>query len=214
MSWLDTFMQSLIADGILTIAVSGSVVLTQAQYSVRALKFTGALGAAPTITMPLTLPEGFWFIENATSGNFALNFQGATGTAATVPPRAHATIYTDGVNFYFLGGGAAGYAVLPYSATIATTASGASPGNIFSITATNGTGFTVSNPTGFVAGQIITYDFKNSSGGSMGACTFGAAFLTAGAFQTPGIANGKRRTITFYFDGTNWVEVSRAAADI
>jgi hypothetical protein len=46
----------------------------------------------------------------------------------------------------------------------------------------------------------------------MGAITWGAAFLLAGAFTNP--ASTKRRTISFVFDGTNWVETNRAAADI
>lgn len=98
---------------------------------------------------------------------------------------------------------------LTYSATIATDASA---GRHFKIVATNGTAFTISNPTQSGEGMEIIYDIKNSSGGAMGAITWGANFLLAGAFTNP--ANTKRRTIMFYYDGTNWVEVCRAAADI
>ena len=98
---------------------------------------------------------------------------------------------------------------LTYSGTIATDAN---LSDIFTITATNGTAFTISNPTNPFAGRTITYDIKNSSGGAMGVVTWGAAFKLAGAFVNP--ANGLRRTISFYYDGTNWVETNRAAADI
>lgn len=103
-----------------------------------------------------------------------------------------------------------GYRDLTYSATIATDAS--LPSDTFKIAATNTTAFTISNPTNPTAGRKITYDITNSSGGVMGAITWGAAFKLAGAFTNP--ANTKRRTIGFYYDGTNWVETNRAAADI
>ena len=102
-----------------------------------------------------------------------------------------------------------GTKTLTYGATIATDAS---LGEHFRITATNGTAFTISNPTEPVMSRIITYDILNSSGGALGAITWGAAFKLAGAFTNP--ANTMRRTITFRFDGTNWIEQSRAAADI
>jgi hypothetical protein len=102
-----------------------------------------------------------------------------------------------------------GVAPLTYGTTIATPQQRAS---IFKIVATNTTAYTISNPTTPYVGRQITYDIKNSSGGAMGTITWGNAFLLAGAFTNP--ANTKRRTISFYFDGTNWVETNRAGADI
>lgn len=98
---------------------------------------------------------------------------------------------------------------LAYSASIATDAA---LGSHFTTAATNGTAFTLTNPTNATAGKEITYDLLNSSGGAMGAITWDTLFKLAGAFTNP--ANGKRRTISFYYDGTNWVETNRAAADI
>lgn len=98
---------------------------------------------------------------------------------------------------------------LTYGATIATDAS---QGSQFVIAPTNGTAFTISSPTRPGTGQTISYEIRNTSGGALGAITWGAAFLLAGAFTSP--ANTKRRTITFRYDGTNWVELSRATADI
>ena len=104
---------------------------------------------------------------------------------------------------------ATGYKALTYSASITPDAS---LGNNQAIVATNGTAFTINAPTSPILGQTLTLDIKNSSGGAMGAITWNAAFLLAGAFVNP--ANGKRRTISFYYDNTNWVETNRAAADI
>lgn len=97
---------------------------------------------------------------------------------------------------------------LPYSASI-TPSDDAGPQ---AIVATDGNAFTINGPVNSVGGDELHLDIKNSSGGVMGAVTFAAAYLPAGAFTVP--ANGTRRTISFYFDGTNWVELNRAAADI
>lgn len=103
----------------------------------------------------------------------------------------------------------AGKVALAYGVSVATDASLA---DHFTIVATDGVAFTIANPTNAVSGRRIVYDVKNSSGGALGAITWGVAFLLAGAFTNP--ASTKRRTIAFYFDGTNWVEEARAAADI
>lgn len=80
------------------------------------------------------------------------------------------------------------------------------------ITATNGTALTINNPANAFPGARLTFDIGNSSGGVMGVITWGSKFKLAGAFINP--ADTKRRTISFYYDGTNWQEMSRAAADI
>jgi hypothetical protein len=80
------------------------------------------------------------------------------------------------------------------------------------ITPTNTTAMTINAPTNPATGLWLTLDFLNSSGGTMGVVTFNAAFKLAGAFTNP--ASTKRRTITFRYDGTSWVEMARAAADI
>lgn len=102
-----------------------------------------------------------------------------------------------------------GYKSLAFTVNIDTDASSAS---FFTMVATNATAFTFNTPLLPKQGQTITYDIKNSSGGAMGVVTWGAAFKLAGAFVNP--ANTFRRTISFYYDGTNWVETTRAAADI
>jgi len=100
--------------------------------------------------------------------------------------------------------------VLTYGATVATDTGLA---NLFKLTVTNGIAFTMSDPTNPITGRIATFDILNSSGGAMGVVTWGAAFkLDATGFVSP--ANGKRKTISFYYDGTNWVQIGPTSGDI
>lgn len=64
------------------------------------------------------------------------------------------------------------------------------------------------NPTSDAA---ITYTVKNTSAGALGTLAWNAIFKMA-AWTQPGAATS--RSITFRFDGTNWVEVSRTPADV
>ena len=71
----------------------------------------------------------------------------------------------------------------------------------------------MSAPIGNVrTGHRLVYVITNNSGGAMGAITWNAAFLLAGAFTNP--ASTKTRTIEFLYNGTNRIELNRAAADI
>ena len=93
----------------------------------------------------------------------------------------------------------------------------ASLGNMFVMTITNGTALVVAAPTNPPAvagiGQIIWFTVKNASGGAHGALTWNAVFKTqATAFSA--VANGFSRTVVFRWDGTNWVEMVRTAADV
>lgn len=102
-----------------------------------------------------------------------------------------------------------GATALTYAATMTPDCS---LGLIFTITVTDTVAMTINAPLNPAPGQFLTFDFLNSSGGVQGALTLNAAFKPAGAFVVP--ANTKRRTITFQYNGTNWIEVGRAAADI
>jgi hypothetical protein len=98
---------------------------------------------------------------------------------------------------------------LAYAGTVNSVAD---LGRRFTLTVTDGGPFTIANPSNAVKSQTITYDILNSSSGAMGTVTWDTAFKLAGTFANP--ANTKRRTITFYYDGTNWIEISRAGSDI
>lgn len=99
-------------------------------------------------------------------------------------------------------------AVLLYGTVIATDAGLA---NAFTITATDGVAFAISAPTNLAAGKQVTYTIRNTTGGALGVATWNAIFKMA-AWTQPG--TGTSRSITFIYDGTNLVEVSRTAADI
>ena len=66
--------------------------------------------------------------------------------------------------------------------------------------------------SGAIARFNITDTIRNNSGGSLGTCTFAAGYKTTGSWTQPG--NGKSRSIVFVYDGTNWNEQFRSAADI
>ncbi len=95
-------------------------------------------------------------------------------------------------------------------------ASDASQGNAFVVTITDGVAMALSAPTNpppAGASSQLTYTFRNASGGVAGALTFNAIFKTiAAAWTQP--ANGFSRSIVFRWNGTNYVEVTRTAADV
>lgn len=86
--------------------------------------------------------------------------------------------------------------------------------NYYRIRVTTGGAFTINNPVNNASGQTISFEIENASGGAMGAITWGANYLLAGAFTNP--LNTKRRTISFFSfsAGGPFTEVCRAAADI
>lgn len=94
-------------------------------------------------------------------------------------------------------------------------------GEFFEVEPTNGVAFTLNAPTstpggaGTPASQQITIRIKNTTGGALGAATFtgGAGGYRLGAAWTQP-ATGFSRSITFVWDRTNWIEVSRTAADV
>lgn len=88
----------------------------------------------------------------------------------------------------------------------------ASDGQLLELVATAGSTFSIAAPTGTIrAGQRFTLRVKNASGGAL---TFGGfpAVCRLAAWTSP--ANGFSRSITFQFDGANWIEVGRTPADV
>jgi hypothetical protein len=102
--------------------------------------------------------------------------------------------------------------ISPLNGAAANVTPNAYAGRHQTINVTTNGAFRVNAPTIPRPGYRLTLDIKISSGGAMGAITWNAAFKLAGSFINP--ANTLRRTIDFYYDGTNWIEQSRAAADI
>lgn len=106
-----------------------------------------------------------------------------------------------------------GYTTAPtYSASITPDCA---QGSWQTITVTNGTAFTINAPTNVPAstqsGSLVV-EVLNSSGGAMGAITWNAAFVFAGAtWANP--ANTKKRFARFEWNGSAWVCTGVASAD-
>jgi len=72
----------------------------------RVLRFTGVLSANVRITLPL---PGSYLIDNRTTGNFVLSFQGVTATEVVgIEQGAIVEIYNDGANVRFVNLGRVG----------------------------------------------------------------------------------------------------------
>lgn len=101
-----------------------------------------------------------------------------------------------------------GKTAVAYSASMTIDASVT---DLATITATDGVAFTINAPTNPVSGDRLRVRIRNTSGGALGAATWNAAFKMT-AWTQP--ANGFSRTIDFDYDGTNWIESNRSAADV
>jgi hypothetical protein len=100
---------------------------------------------------------------------------------------------------------------------IAQTVSGAgtvtldaSLGDVRSLTVSTAGAVVIGAPTNPTAGQEMTIEVRNTSGGAL-TLSWNAAFKLA-AWTSP--ANTFGRSITFIYDGTNWKEVSRVSVDV
>lgn len=107
---------------------------------------------------------------------------------------------------------------MTYSSSMTVPANYASH---FVITATDNVAFAINAPistapaltgiTGVTSCQVITITIRNTSGGALGTATWNAVFKMASWTQP---ATGYSRSITFKWNGTNWIEIGRTAADI
>jgi Pectate lyase superfamily protein len=98
---------------------------------------------------------------------------------------------------------------ITYSASMTPNAA---LGNYHTITATNSTAFTINVPTNPVTGQELNIMIRNTSGGALGTATWNAVFKMGAAWVQP--ATAKNRSVSFLYDGTNWIERWRSAADV
>jgi hypothetical protein len=99
-------------------------------------------------------------------------------------------------------------ALLPYSPAISIDAAF---GHIFQINADNGTAFTINTPSNPTAGQTIKLLIRNTSGGALGAITWGAGYKKS-AFTAP--APNNSRSISFVYDGASWIETDKSGVDV
>jgi hypothetical protein len=83
----------------------------------------------------------------------------------------------------------------------------ASLGNIFVITATNSTAFTINAPTNPVSWQEIVITIKAPVGADTGAITWSTAATGFKKTTSSGVVSNTRDSYRFYYDGSNWVEI-------
>lgn len=84
-------------------------------------------------------------------------------------------------------------------------------GTVFRITVTDGVAFTINAPLNPVLGEEITFIIRNTSGGAAGAATWNAVFKMSTWTQPATVTS---RSITFFYDGTNWVQISQTGVDV
>lgn len=108
----------------------------------------------------------------------------------------------------WLGPQRSAMATITYSASMTPNASA---GKNQVITATNNSAFTINAPIRPRVGDDLTIKIRNTSGGALGAATWDAVFGMS-AWTQP--ATGFSRSITFHYDGSLWIEISRTPADV
>lgn len=174
---------------------------------------------------------GFGYKAGCVTAWYHTGYAPSTSTAASPP-----NIYAKGGATADNGSSTVGDAILQINGSIikrpvrlaysATMTAALAQGNRFLVTATNGTAFQFANPTvpslthvntiKVYDGHELEFVILNSSGGALGAITFGTKFKLEGGAVPTQPANGKRRKISFYYDATAdlFIEVGRSAADI
>ena len=80
------------------------------------------------------------------------------------------------------------------------------------ISANNNSNFTINAPTNPREGKELVLTIRNTSGGALGTLSFNAVFKVGASWTQP--ATGNSRSIQFLYDGTNWIETGRTAADV
>lgn len=76
----------------------------------------------------------------------------------------------------------------------------------------NGTALSAVAPFTSMQGLSIILTIRNTSGGAHGAGTWNAIFKTSG--NVPAIATGNSRSFCFIWNGSNFIEMFRTAADV
>jgi len=101
----------------------------------------------------------------------------------------------------------------------ATVTPDASAGEWQIITVTNGTAFTIANPTNPPSStetQDLTLEISNQSGGAMGAITWGSAYVPLSAGQPINYTNPastKKRSVFLRWSGAQWVVINSNSVD-
>ena len=162
--------------------------------TITGLTITGTVAGGPTITAPVLTTPTIASIVNTGTLTLPTSTDTLLGRATTDTVTNKTLVYRRSAPTYGV-----------------TVSIDASLGNEFDVTATNGTAFTVANPTNATDGQRITITIRNTSGGALGVVTWDTLYKLA-AWTSP--ATAFSRSIDFKYNGVNWVEVSRATVDV
>jgi hypothetical protein len=81
----------------------------------------------------------------------------------------------------------------------------------YEITATSDMNFLINAPVNPVIDKTITITLRNSSGGALGKATWSEIFKIS-LWTNP--ASGHNRSLMLCFDGTHWVQIMQASADV
>src|SRR5438093_9002673 len=146
-------------------------------------------------------------VQNSATSNFTglrvVRVPGGVSPARTASANTPTTILGP-----FASAIVASRTAVPYAAMMRPNAA---LGNWFSITVTDSKAFTIGAPVNPVTGQVITITLRNASGGGLGPSIWDRVFKM-GTWMNP--APTHSRSITFGYDGTHWVELSRTISDI
>ena len=158
--------------------VSGTTVLSAAQYRPPVLKISGVLTANVIYQIPSGV-GGFWFVQNTTSGAFTVTINsGGGGTSVALPQGYNTPFVSDGTNVAISLTQPSSVAAAGINTQLQYNnngALGASSGLTWTVgtstlVATNITGTLTGNVTGTVTGSVT---------GSSGSCTGNAATATS-----------------------------------
>ena len=149
-------------------------------------------------------------ISDATCINNA--FQGCYFVSSITLPATEAdnpsTVFNNLTNYTKSSIGGIRYSTVAYAAAMTPNCHN---GDIFVITPTNNTAFTINPPSNSINGVVVKITVRNGTGGALGTITWDSQYKMS-AWTNP--ANGFSRTVEFYHDktygsGVNWIQCSQ-----
>ncbi len=203
------------------ISYNANAITVLANYTVTAKDHTilvNASGGAVTVTLPAVGDHRFPYLVvskiDSTANTVTIDGAGANtinGKTTLVLRNQYAVaiLHADGVQWHWLNapGGTTGTQVLTAATTINFTPDATT--KLFTLTPNSNVTF-----TGVLTGAVInsTYHLEiTTSGTSSYTMTFGTNFKSTGTLAT-GATSGKKFLLSFLYDGTQFIEQSRTAA--
>lgn len=146
-----------------------------------------------------------------------IDISGNTGWLPTYMENLPTALFTDPNRVVYRGDHRPLIVDLTYGGLgAAVTPSWYTDGQQMVLTITDGSAFGIVTPEypPTTSGNTMTFTLKNTSGGAIGNVTWDTGFKTSWSNVSDKPATGYQRTLTFRWDGTNWVEVSKTPNDV